>query len=357
MQILGSLSKVDRKRISELQIKESLLKQKDSEKNYTPAKADFEQELNRIAFSYYNYKLTHRGVVSYKGFENCSRRMKSSSLNNLLNYNAFAPEGSCSTIPFDESLGYLSSEREIKRHISEKQSRDIKKYASKLTYYSSERKFQSKKSGKYSFKVAFLTLTAPESVSTTQFLRAFDGFLDYLRRTANCIYVWKKEFGKHGDNLHVHILVNNFIPYYLVDWKWKRLLLSQGVIWPKNEKGEDTSSHYRIELPRNPKQAGHYISKYLGKVEYTPENVGYLWGKSKILDECKESILIEGEVDNSELFTIFSKFKTVGSDFVKMCLVDLLKIDKICPVLFKIFEKQFYEFQSKLTLPQRFQYV
>lgn len=357
MVFLGSLSKADRKRISELKIKEGLLKQKASEKYQGVEKKEFENALDRIAFSYYNYKLTHRGVVSYKGFENCSRRVKASSLNNLLNYNPYAPEGSCSSIPFDDNLGYLSSERELKRHISEKQSREIKKYASKLCYYSGERKFESKKSGKYSFKVAFLTLTAPENVTTTQFLKAFELFLDYLRRTANCIYVWKKEFGKHGDNLHVHILINNFIPYYLVDWKWKRLLLSQGVIWPKNEKGEDTSSHYRIELPRNLKQAGHYISKYLGKVEYTPENVGYLWGKSKILAECKESVLIEGEIDNSELFTIFSKFKTVGSDFVKMCLVDLLKIDKICPVLFKIFEKQFYEFQSKLTLPQRFQYV
>lgn len=355
--LLGSLSKQQRKKISEYTIKNGLNDKKETVNTYLSDKAIFEKDLNRIAFSYYNYKLSHRGIISYKGFENCSRKMSVSSLSNLLSYNPFVNPENDTSKPFDSNLGFMTSEREIKRHISEKQSRDIKKNCSKLCYYTSERKFMSKKSGKYSFKVGFLTLTSPEGTSTIQFLKAFELFLDYLRRTANCVFVWKKEFGEMGNNLHVHIMVNNFIPYYLVDWKWKRLLLSQGVIWPKNEKGEDTKAHYRIELPKNMKQTGHYMAKYMAKVDYTPENVGYLWGKSKILDECKEIILIEESSINGELFTLFSKFKVIGTDWVKMCLVDLLKVSDLCPEIFKVFEKQFYEFQNKITLPQRFQFV
>jgi hypothetical protein len=132
------------------------------------------------------------------------------------------------------------------RNLNESQSRRVKRYCSKLCYYSGVRKFKNKKDKEFSMKVAFLTLTAPSGVTHKQFLKAFDHFIDYIRRTANCTYVWKKELGEKSGNLHVHLLINNFIPFYIVSWKWKRLLTAEGVVWPKNDKGKDTEAHTRI---------------------------------------------------------------------------------------------------------------
>jgi len=357
MENLGSLSKQQRKIISKELLKEKARKNRVAGQNYLSEKAIFEKDLNKLAYSYYNFKLCHNGLVSYKGFGNVARKVSHKSLSNLLNYNPISNEEFSSSIPFDSCLGYLDSEKEIKRKLSEVQSKQCKKMCNKLIYYSSERKFKSKKSGNYSFKVAFITLTAPEFTTTVQFLKAFDLFLDYLRRTANCTYVWKKEYGSKSGMLHVHILINNFIPYYIIDWKWKRLLISQGVQWPKNNKGQDTSSHYRVELPRNSKSIGGYISKYMSKVGFCSENIGYLWGKSRVLNECKEIVLIEGDVNNDELYSIYSKFQVIGTEYVKICLLDFLKIGNIAPELYNIFKAQFFDFQSKISLPQRFQTV
>ena len=357
MNVLGSLSKHQRRLISAQLVKQGLSSTVKVSNTYENDKKEFEKNLNRIACSYYNFKLSHNGLISYKQFENCNRTIKNKSLMNLLNYNPFNDENQTSSKPFDPALGFLPSERELKRGLSEKQSKECKKMCNKLIYYSVNRKFKSKSSGSYNFKIAFLTLTAPESTENYQFLKAFELFCDYLRRTANCVFVWKKELGSKSGKLHVHLLINNFIPYYIVDWKWKRLLISQGVIWPKNDKGKDTSSHYRIELPRNAKSAGGYISKYMSKIDYVSDNIGYLWGKSKVLSDCKENVLIEGEVDNDEIYNIYSKYKTIGTEYVKICLVDLLKINKIAPELYNIFKAQFYDFQSRISLPQRFQSV
>lgn len=357
MENLGSLSLQDRKKISQRLERLNSSKNIGAVNNYLSEKAEFEKDLNRIAFSYYNFKLQHNGIVSYKKFENIKRKVSINSLLNLNNYNPFSGDENISSIPFDSALGYLGSEKEIKRKLSEKQSKECKKYCSKLCYYSKSRSFESKKSGKYKFKIAFLTLGAPDNTTTQQFLKAFDLFLDYLRRTANCVYVWKKEFGSKSGLLHVHIMLNNFIPYYIVSWKWKRLLISQGVVWPKNNKGQDTESHYRIELPQNSKQVGGYMAKYMSKINYVPENIGYLWGKSKILEQCKETVIMEGEVNSDEFNNIYKSNKTIGDEYVKIVLCDLRKIKNIAPTIFEIFEKQFFEFQEKISLPQRFQYV
>ena len=320
-------------------------------------KEAFNQELDRLAPPHYVYKLHHNGVTTWKDFEGRSRKMSMNSLMNLNNYQLDGFNEMMLPGAYDSCLGYKPIQQLKDGAYSKTQCKLIKRYTGKLMYYSSERKFTSKRSGNYRFKVAFLTLTAPESTSIPQFLAAFEKFLDYLRRTANCVYVWKKEMGKANDNLHVHLMINNFIPYYIVDWKWKRLLISEGVIWPLNDKGQHTSSHYRIELPKNSKQTGAYIAKYMSKEFIPDESIGRIWGKSKALDDCQELKLIEGDIDKGELFKLFSTNKTIGTDYVTLCICDLMKVQKYAPSIFSYFEKQFYEFQNILTLPQRFQYV
>jgi hypothetical protein len=148
-----------------------------------------------------------------------------------------------------------------------------------------------------------------------------------------------------------------FLPYYLVDWKWKRLLLAEGVQWPTNEKGEPTKSHYRIELPKNKKLVAHYIAKYMSKAHELPKKYGYIWGKSEVLKECKEYIIDEGEGFEDELTIIEHNYKTIGDKYVKHSCVDLLSLKEICPKIFALFKEQYLDFQSRISLTQRFQTV
>lgn len=292
---------------------------------------------------YDNYKLSHTGIIKYTTFEGFIRKCHNNSLKNLVNY-------TCIT-------GDIMNEEKTTRKLSANQSKKIRNYCTKLSYYSQKRIFKTKNSKTYSMKVAFITLTAPESTTTIQFLSAFDHFLDYLRRTANCVYVWKKELGSKSGHFHIHIMINNFIPYYIVSWKWKRLLISEGVIWPINNKGKDTSSHTRIELPYSTKAAGAYIAKYMSKAYELPKDCGYIWGKSEILDQCKELVFMEGELDYNELSEIKRHGKLINHDYVAILIIDLLKVKQFAPRIGTVFEQMYIEFSEKITLPQRFNYI
>jgi len=283
---------------------------------------------------YWTSKLSHNGITSYKQFEHCGRRMHKHSLLNLVQ----------TVIPTDT------------RNLNETQSRKCRSLCQKLAYYTAVRKFRSKKSGEYSFKVGFLTLTAPECATTTQILNAFDHFCDYLRRTANCVFVWKKELGESHGKLHFHIMVNNFIPYYIVNWKWKRLLINEGIIWPLNADGKPTESHYRIELPRSNKAIGHYLSKYMSKAYALPRIYGYISGHSKLLDECTDIKIIESDIPFDELERIMNGHKVIHGSYMSHICVDLLRVKKIAPKIGALFESQYLQFVEILTLPQKFNY-
>ena len=303
---------------------------------------------------YYNHKLTHQGIVTYKTFEGYYRKRNKNSLANLLNYKPDESDVWRDGKPFDEAFGVAVKDKKDYRRLDKYQVRKCKSACQKLSYYSGTRELISKKSGKYKFKVGFLTLTAPSSANYQQILKAFEGFLDYLRRTANCAYVWKKEIGEKSGLLHFHLIVNNVVPYYIVSWKWKRLLIAQGVEWAKNDKGLDTNSHSKIEIPHSAKQVARYVSKYVSKECELPVECGFIWGCSEIIKECKELILIEGEVSNDELWNITKSHKSISTDYVSILCCDLLKVKNLAPMLYNIFLKQYYSFKDNLTLPQRF---
>lgn len=288
-------------------------------------------------------KLSHSGVSTWKVFEGYSRKMKKESLSNLI------------TTKKDVDGQLLVPENlKVTRSLNAAQSRKVKSYASKLCYYSKVRSFTSKKSGKYSFKVAFLTLTAPESCSNAQFLRAFEHFIHYLTRTARAEYVWKKELGSENSKFHVHILLNNFIPYYLVSWKWKRLLIAQDVVFEKKANGKDTSAHTRIELPRSKKLVSYYIAKYLSKAYSIPRELGYVAGHSEGLEKCKEELFIEGDLNKDELLLLQNTFRTIKDQFITHVCVDLRVLKDCVPDIFSNFDRQFKKFQELITHEQRY---
>jgi hypothetical protein len=295
---------------------------------------------------YASSKMTHSGLSCWKTFEGFNRKLSTNSLQNLI------PNRLKNKL-IDELSGTVLNNR----HLNEKQTRQIKSYSNKLCYYSQVRTFMSKKTGSYKFKVAFITLTCPENTTNSQAIHAFEHFLDYLRRTANCQYVWKKELGEKNGKLHFHILINNFIPYYLVNWKWKRVLLQEGVKWPKNDKGKETESHYRIELPRSRKLIAHYIAKYMSKAYEIPKELGYISGHSEILEKCKEPIFIESELPKDEILLLQKKFRTIRDQFITHTCVDLRRIQAIAPTIHFWFMRQFEKFQTDITLPQKYYYV
>lgn len=328
---------------------------------------------------YWNNKLKHSGITSYKVFENCHRKIHHRSLQNLLNSRSFSNpdlnyyidtfqglssddqrshlnDEVCETLDQESYTLFLKQTRQI-RNLNPGQSKKVKSIVDKLTYYSQSRQFTTSKNKILKMKVAFITLTSPEGTTNEQMLSAFNHFLDYLQRTANCHYVWKKELGEQNSKLHFHIVVNNFIPFYIISWKWKRLLIAEGVQWPLNDQGHDTTSHYRIELPKSAKQVSHYIAKYMSKAYDLPGNCGYVYGYSRILKELKEIDLSEWEINQDEYKELKKSYKTISHDYTQHICCNLLHVKKIAPQLYEHFIKQYVEFSQKITLPQKFKYV
>jgi hypothetical protein len=324
-------------------------------------------------------KLTHNGIVGFKRFEGLTRRISQNSFNNLLNCSSLS-DISVGSLVREYKDAILDSDKKsvnnkaiqllnqdqyniylVKTHqsrnLNQKQSGVVRKMSEKLSYYTQTRKFTSKKSGEYTMKIAFLTLTAPANSNPQQLLSAFSKFLEYLHRTANCYYVWKKELGETNKHLHFHIVVNNFIPYYIVAWKWKRLLIGEGVSFSNENSKNDTNAHSRIELPKSAKQVSHYISKYMSKAYELPGDFGYIAGFSPILKSLPELVI---EPDNSlveEIEKLVKSEKVIKHDYVSIVCVDLLKVKDKAPNLFAVFEAQYIENSNLITLPQRFNFV
>jgi hypothetical protein len=288
-------------------------------------------------------KMSHSGVSSWKVFEGFNRKVSENSFENLLPNKREKEKGAT-----------IENHSEKTRKLSEKQQRDIKRSASKLTYYSKVRTFTSKKSGSFKIKVSFLTLTAPDNVSPEIILQAFDTFLDYLRRTVKAEYVWKKEIGTHGNHLHIHLIINQPIPYYLVSWKWKRALIGAGAVWNTNEKGKETNSHTRIEIPKSKKLIAHYIAKYMSKGHELPYDYGYIWGRSEGFEHCEEEIFIEDSINNTELLLLQNTFRTIKDQFITHVCCDLRVLKDCVPRIYEIFMIQFKDFEDKLSHEQKY---
>ena len=324
-------------------------------------------------------KLTHNGVIGFKRFEGLNRKVSKRSFDNLIN-NTVSDNALLSSLIISYKEAQSDSERILvnnksyqlltqeefdiyqqkthqSRKLNEAQSRKVRKMSEKLSYYTQKRKFESKKSGKYEIKIAFLTLTAPANSNPQQLLSAFTKFLEYLHRTANCHYVWKKELGTEGKHLHFHIVINNFIPYYIVSWQWKKCLISEGVSFSDKDSNNDTNAHSRIELPRSAKQVSHYISKYMSKAYELPGDFGYIAGFSQILNKLPELIIEPDNILTDSIRELMKVYKVIKHDFVSIICVDLLTIKDKFPELFEAFERQWLNNSELITLPQKFHFV
>jgi hypothetical protein len=133
--------------------------------------------------------------------------------------------------------------------------------------------------------------------------------------------------------------------------------LAEGINFNKKDESGETDSHYRIELPRSKKEVAHYIAKYLSKAYELPGQYGYISGHSSVLSSLKETTLMEGEYPEEEIRSLMKVTKVLRQPHVTIVCCDLLKLKAKFPKLYEIFEKQYQEFSSIITLPQKFNYV
>lgn len=309
-----------------------------------------------MALVYVQHKVRHSGILTYKVFEGCKRKIKTTSLLNLQlankNYVIKDDEGNIihdAVRSTNDSIKFPTFTKAMAKR--------CKTYCQRLAYYSATRKFTSTKGKEYSMKVGFITLTAPLNYTYEQIENAFQKFIDYLTRTANCTYVYKKELGFKSGLLHYHILVNNFIPYYIIRDKWKKLLMDQNYDWPTDETGRPFSAHYRIELPRKSKIVAAYIAKYMAKDCKFTFACGRLWGKSKVLDSIEEPTLIENELPVEEYTELRKRFKMIQDSIITLVCCDPLRVKKIAPQIYEIFESFYVRNVELICQRQRFYFV
>jgi hypothetical protein len=126
-----------------------------------------------------------------------------------------------------------------------------------------------KKKSKFTFKVAFITLTLAaeqthsDQLITSQLLNQF--LTEAKKKWGLNKYVWKKEYQKNG-NLHYHILTDKFIPYNELRNTWNRIQNKLGYVTDymnKHHKVNPNSTDvHSLHKVKNVKE---YISKYMAK--------------------------------------------------------------------------------------------
>ena len=297
---------------------------------------------NNSTLIYNNYKFTHNGILTYKTFEGNTRNMHKNCLKNLLSYK-------------DEDEN-KNQQFKLKRNeiFSQAMSKRVYTQCCKLTHYSPTRTFSNQRKQFFSMKVAFLTLGAPENYTIEEINNAFQHFLDYLSRTAQATFIYKKEIGFKSGLFHIHLMINNFIPYYIISWKWKSLLIKENTNWPKKENGKDYNAHSRIELPKSKKMVAAYIGKYIAKECKVIGNIGKIWGQSKCLSEIKEPIYTDGDLPEKELIEISKISKVKETDYCYYMIFEWKKIQKIAKTIFLEYINHFKEISEQITQPQRF---
>lgn len=167
-----------------------------------------------------------------------------------------------------------------------------------------KRVFSVKSQSSFNFKVAFITLTLPDTdmrVNNAAFTKQLlNPFLVYLRKYHQLKnYVWKMEYQKNG-KLHCHITIDTFVHWRDIRKVWNRLLLRNGYL-SKFERafGHSNPNSTDIHAIKKIKNLAAYLAKYMAKnnelsIEhegkeyfYTPVMDGRIWSCNYELSRAK----------------------------------------------------------------------
>lgn len=199
--------------------------------------------------------------------------------------------------------------------LSAKATKAVKNAVNWLIFSAQPKRVYSKKEKKeFKFKVAFITLTLPDTdqeITPAMFQKQLlNPFLVYIRKYHNLKnYVWKMEYQANG-KLHCHITIDVFIHWAEIRKCWNRLLERHGHLnkferdhGHKNPNSTDIHSVYKI------KNLAAYISKYMAKpLGGDKPFTGRIWGCSQDLSNAnKLSVHVPSSECAEQLFSLMSK--------------------------------------------------
>ena len=261
----------------------------------------------------------------------------------------------------------LKSKRVAEGYLSLNAKRKLNKAIEYLLYLSAEKKVYNRLTKKtFNFKVAFITLTlSSQQIHSDNEIRRdlLNQMLVELRKYYNVKnYVWKAEKQLNG-NIHFHIIIDRFVPWYELRNRWNRIQNKLGYIDRfqqkmrmqkkvtnvkyNNPNSVDIHSLYKVQNIKK------YLSKYLSKNVTNADKLteeekkkllvkGRIWGANQELCHIKGAhLLVEKEVE-SELVKLIKSpdSKVLNEDYYSIIFIDITKIDiKRYPRLRSEFDK------------------
>ena len=229
-----------------------------------------------------------------------------------------------SSIKFEENKANLKRNKP-EGVISEKAKKRINKSISWLLLSATNKKVYQKNTGKYfNFKMAFVTLTlASKQIHSdneikSQLLNQF--LIEAKKKWKVSNYIWRAEAQKNG-NIHFHLIVDKFIPYWELKKTWNRIQNKLGYVDRFCEKNKSTDPNSTdIHSIKKIKNIKAYFSKYFSKNTNTRTIEGKLWGLSTSLSQMKSLVIPVCDEIFLELRRIHHNFnKFIKSDQFYTC--------------------------------------
>lgn len=218
--------------------------------------------------------------------------------------------------------------------LSDKSTGKIRNAVNWLVQCAGEKRVYSKTEKKnFKFKVAFITLTLPDTDTPIGGKdlqqKLLNPFLTYFRKYSNLKnYVWKLEFQENG-KLHVHITIDTFIHWRDIRTRWNSLLDKNGWLnkfardhGHKDPNSTDVHAVYKV------KDIAAYISKYMSKALSTKGDfTGRIWGCSYELSAANKTCL---HIPASELAEHMASLYKKEIRFDKIIQCNVAKKKEVC---------------------------
>jgi len=266
------------------------------------------------------------------------------------------------TTPVDSSkISFLNSTRKSNGQLSVNAKRKMSRAIEYLVTLAKPKKVHEKLTGKtINFKLAFITLTlpSPQIHKDSEIInKCLNQFLIECRKyhlVKN--YVWRAEKQKNG-NIHFHILIDQFIPWYMMRNSWNRIVNKLGYVDRFQEKhGHTTPNSTDIHSTKKIKNIRLYLLKYMTKSEQNTEQSGRIWSCNQELSNIKGcQLYIDREV-HEELQKIIthSKPHIFESQYFSVYSISINQVFKYSrEILFKYFSDyliQTFNYNAQLNL-------
>lgn len=278
---------------------------------------------------------------------------------------------------------FLKSSRKAEGKVSLQAKRKLAKAVEYLVATAVNKKVHEKLTGKIiQFKVAFITLTLPAKQQHTDkeiINTCLNQFIVEIKKYHNVSnYVWRAEKQGNG-NIHFHMLIDRFIPWWELRNRWNRIVNKLGYVDKFQEKhGHETPNSTDIHSTKKIENIHAYLTKYLTKDENTQrtnemesqiqvhtenepddnynQQTGRIWGCNQKLSEARGcSVDIDWETSN-ELQAIVknSKARLYETDYFKVIYIDFRDLSRFgAPQLFKYFSNyliEHFNFNQQLSI-------